>query len=41
MEENDFVHTEGDDEEHEPVGSDLMELAEVLKWNKAVEESKT
>lgn len=39
MEENEIVHTEGDEEDHEPVGSELMELAEVLKWNKAVEEA--
>lgn len=37
MEENELVNVEGDNEDHEPVGTDLMELAEVLKWQKAVE----
>ena len=37
--ENEMVATEGDDEEHQPVPADLLELYEVMEWNKAVEEA--
>jgi hypothetical protein len=30
--------TEGDDQDIEPVGSELLELGEVLEWEKAVNE---
>jgi hypothetical protein len=32
--------TEGDDEDIEPIGLGLLELGEVLEWEKAVEQSK-
>ena len=31
---------EGDEQDIEPVGSELLELGEVLEWEKAVAESK-
>lgn len=40
MEESDSVHTEGDNEEHLSVGSELMEWAEIKKWNEALEKEK-
>lgn len=35
--EDPMVAVEGDNEDHQPVPADLMELFEVLEWQKAVE----